>query len=149
MTVGNLSEKKYIEDMKVRWDKKEPGKGEKWEAYWAEGREKQYEPVFQYFFSKESGLKITQDAPYTLHVKIMQMEPGWNIGIKGLRSSTEVIAVITKSDDPKRPIAVTELSRFRGRDGNGGDFEAVRRIKEAFAEAGEGLGQLVKSKSGS
>jgi hypothetical protein len=148
MTVGNLSEKKYIEQMKARWDKEESGKGEKWEAYWSEGKEKQFEPVFQYFFSKESGIKISEDAPYTLHVKTMQMEPGWNIGIKGLRSSVEAMAVITKSDDPKHPVAVIELSRFRGSDGNGGDFEALRRIKEAYAEAGKGLGKLIKSKLG-
>jgi hypothetical protein len=148
MTVGNLPEEKYIEQMKARWNKEEAGKGEKWEAYWSEGREKQYEPVFEYFFLKETGLKITDNAPYTLQVKTKLMEPGWNIGIKSLRSSIEGLAIITKSDDPKHPLTVIELPRSRGRDGNGGDFEAVRRIKEAYAEGGKGLGKIIKSKVG-
>lgn len=145
MTVGKFSGEKYIENMKARWNQEEAGKGEKWETYWLEAREKRYEPVFKHFFSKESGLKTNPDAEYKLVFKTMHTEPGWNIGVKGLRSSIEAIAYVVKVDNPNQILTTFGLSKFRATDGNGGDWEAARRIQEAYLEAAKALGSLIKT----
>ena len=83
MEVGKKSEREYVADKKESYNKKEPGRGDKWEESWISDRSRRFEPRFEEAFNSASNVQIGiyPKEKYTLIFKTVFTEPGFNIGI--------------------------------------------------------------------
>jgi hypothetical protein len=146
MSVGKFpDEADYIAKKKEEYDKKEPGRGDKWEAQWIADRKERFEPQFRELFSKYADMStVDANAPYTLIFKTTMTEPGWNIGISRSPAfiNAEVWVVDTKS--PEKVLSKVSITKSPGRDAMGYDYETGAPIQEAYAKAGKELGAMIK-----
>lgn len=150
MTVGKKkTEAQYIKEKKADYNKKEEGKGDKWEQSWVADRVDRYHPHFEELFNKVSGKTIGNfpDAKYTMIVKTTRTEPGYNIGIsrKNAEIDAEIIIVETANRDSKK--AKISLTRAPGRSAGGYDYDSGVRIEEAYEMAGKAFGKYVKKQA--
>ena len=68
---------------------KQPGKGDRWAEKWVNNRSSVYEPMFEELLNKllfkgktnATAAKNQKDAKYTILVKTVMTEPGFNIGV--------------------------------------------------------------------
>ncbi len=149
MSVGKFpKEADYIAQKKSDLDKKEPGRGDKWEQNWKDDRQERFEPQFRELFSKYAEMStVGEDSPYTLIFKTIKTEPGWNIGISRAPAFIDAEAWIVDSTDKNKVIAKITIMKAPGRDFMGYDYETGARLQEAYAKAGKELGAFIKSKS--
>ncbi|HEY0271613.1 MAG TPA: hypothetical protein VGC22_00455 [Chitinophaga sp.] len=151
LTVGEEGkEANYIKRKKAELDKKEEGRGDKWEQAWLGDRQAHYEPKFiETFNANAKGLVLVQDSskPLTMVYKVLFIEPGYNVGISRKNASANGEAWVINPAEPKKA-----LVKFRVMDAPGGsffrtDFDAAGRITTTFVNAAKGLAkQLSKDK---
>lgn len=148
MAVGKFpKEADYIAQKKTDLDKKEPGRGDKWEQTWISDRKERFEPQFRELFSKYAGMStVDENSPYTMIFKTVKTEPGWNIGITRASAFIDAEAWIVDSSDPNKIIAKITISKAPGRDAMGFDYETGARLQEAYAKSGKELGAFIKGK---
>jgi len=149
MAVGKFpKEEDYIAQKKTDLDKKEPGRGDKWEETWVSDRKERFEPQFRELFSKYSGMStVDESSPYTLVFKTVKTEPGWNIGITRAPAFIDAEAWIVDSKDRDKVIAKITITKAPGRDAMGYDYETGARLQEAYAKSGKELGAFIKGKA--
>jgi len=147
MSVGKFkTEAEYIDKKKGEYNKKEEGKGDKWEKDWVADRKERYAPQFTELFNKNcDDIKVVDGSndEYTLVVKTMKTEPGYNIGItrKNAEISGEILVVETKN--PTRIVLRMTFEKAVGRSFGGYDFDTGFRIQEAYADLGKALGKYM------
>ena len=148
MSVGKFpKEADYIAQKKTDLDKKEPGRGDKWEQTWVSDRQERFEPQFRELFSKYSGMStVGEDSPYTLIFKTLKTEPGWNIGITRAPAFIDAEAWVVDTKDPNKVLAKISITKAPGRDAMGYDYETGARLQEAYAKSGKELGAFIKGK---
>jgi hypothetical protein len=148
MKVGkNLSEDKYLKERVEKYNKEERGKGDRFKKSWLGAREDRYEPKFETLRSKylsKYKMDVVRDkeAKYTLIVKTVYTEPGFNIGVMKRPASVtfEFVFVETATGKIK---AKYFLDKVPGSQMNGYDFDACTRIAESYAKAGKMLGAYI------
>ncbi len=154
MAVGKFkTEADYIEKKKNEYNEDEPGKGDRWEEEWHADKENTYHRKFEELFNvimygHNTGMKIGSypNADYTLVLKTIFLEPGFNIGISRKDASINVIAEFVTSDDPENILAVITMDKVPGRGAMGGDFDTEYRIGEAYAKCGKELAEYLWKK---
>lgn len=148
MSVGKFpKEADYIAQKKSDLDKKEPGRGDKWEATWISDRQERFEPQFRELFSKYSEIStVGENSPYTLIFKTVKTEPGWNIGITRAPAFIDAEAWIVDSQNHDKVLAKIMITKAPGRDAMGYDYETGARLQEAYAKSGKELGAFIKGK---
>jgi hypothetical protein len=149
MAVGKFpKEADYITQKKTDLDKKEPGRGDKWEATWVSDRKERFEPQFRELFSKYSEMStVDESSPYTLIFKTVKTEPGWNIGITRAPAFIDAEAWIVDTKDRNKVLAKITITKAPGRDAMGYDYETGARLQEAYAKSGKELGAFIKGKT--
>jgi len=149
MAVGKFAdEAEYIEKKKAEYDKKEPGRGDKFEAAWVADRQDRFEPQFRELFSKYSDMTTVDDSsPYTLIFKTVKTEPGWNIGISSSPAYIDAEVWIVDSKNPDKVVAKISVTKSPGRTVMGYDFDTGARLQEAYAKAGKEVGAFIKGKA--
>ncbi|MBA4054549.1 MAG: hypothetical protein C0490_07550 [Marivirga sp.] len=149
MSVGKFpKEADYIAQKKTDLDKKEPGRGDKWEETWVSDRKERFEPQFRELFSKYSEMStVDENSPYTLIFKTVKTEPGWNIGITRAPAFIDAEAWIVDTKDRNKVIAKITITKAPGRDAMGYDYETGARLQEAYAKSGKELGAFIKGKA--
>ena len=148
MTVGKkLTEDEYVSKKVKEGNEKEAGKGDKWKVSWTGSREARFQPKFETLINKsmeKAGIKASQgaDAKYTLIVKTVYTEPGFNIGImkQAAYVNFEMIFVETAS---KNEVAKYVLTKIPGSQAMGYDFDAGSRIAECYAKGGKMQGAYI------
>lgn len=151
MGVGKGTEDDYVNEKVTKYNKDEPGKGDKWKAAWLSARTRQYQPMFEELLNKEledAGAKAGNypTAPYTLILKTTFTEPGFNVGVMRMPAYTNSEAVFVKTGTTAEEAVVT-MRKAPGRDAMGFDYDAGARISESYAKSGKSLGKfLVKKK---
>jgi hypothetical protein len=145
MTIGKdeLTEADYIARKKSEFDKKEAGRGDKWEKAWVSDRKERFEPNFTELFEKHSRLKINNDSKYTLIFHTTRTEPGWNVGVMRAPARIDGEAILVETGKPTNVIAKITVTNAPGRDVMGYDFETGVRLQEAYAKSGKEVGKLV------
>lgn len=143
---AGIPEKKFVSDRSAAWDAKERGKGAEWEQVWLAGQKKYYQSSFRKTLAQYSGLQVSDNAPYTIILKTIRIEPGWSGGIIGGVAWLEAEALVVNSADQQQVIARIQLPTCKGQDAVGGDFEMVKRIQQAYGEAGKLLGWYLRRK---
>lgn len=146
MRVGKYDqESEYIAEKKADYNKKEAGRGDKWEESWKGDRKARFEPQFTELFEKHSSFAIGNypDAKYTMQINTTRTEPGYNIYIsrKNAEIDLEVIIVETGS---KRVVAKYSVKNALGRTFGGYDYDSGTRVEEAYATAGKHFGKELK-----
>jgi hypothetical protein len=146
MGVGKFkTEEEYVNSKVKEYNEKEAGKGDKWKESWETSRQRVYQPKFEELFNKNAGISGSQNngnAKYTLIVKTVFTEPGFNVGVasKPAAVSFEYIFVET---DSKNVVATYTQVNVPGAQAMGYDFDTSTRISESYAKAGKMLGGFI------
>lgn len=146
MGVGKYAkEEDYIARKTEEYNKKEPGKGDNWARSWKADREARYEPKFHELFAKTSGIASgnAPSAKYTMIVKTLFTEPGYNIGVTRANASVNLEVTIVETENKGNVLAKISVQKAVGRTFGGFDFDTGLRIAEAYADAGKALGAFV------
>ncbi len=145
ITVGKFkNEQEYITTKTEEYNKKEAGKGDSWAASWKNDREARYQPKFIELFTLSSGMSVAKDAKYTMIVKTLSIEPGWNIGISRKNAEIDLEVWIVETANKSSKLATFTISNVPGGTAFGYDFDTGLRISEAYAKAGKSLGKSLK-----
>ena len=145
ITVGKYkNEQDYIVAKTEEYNKKEAGKGDSWAASWKNDREARYEPKFIELFKLSSGMSVVTTAKYTMIVKTISIEPGWNIGISRKNAEIDLEIWIVETANKSSKLATFTINNVPGGTAFGYDFETGLRISEAYAKAGKSLGKSLK-----
>lgn len=146
-SVGKFkTEAEYVDKKKGEYNKKEEGKGDKWEKDWIADRTERYAPQFTELFNKSSdNIKVGEysSEKYTLVVKTLKTEPGYNIAIsrKNAEISGEILVVETAN--PGTTVLRMTFEKALGRSFGGYDYDTGFRIQEAYADLGKALGKYM------
>lgn len=145
MGVGKFkTEEEYVKSKVDEHNQKEAGKGDKWKESWEGSRQRVYHPKFEELFNKNAGIKASQNnenAKYTLIVKTVFTEPGFNVGVakKPAAVSFEYIFVETGTD---KVVAKYSQKNVPGAQAMGYDYDTSTRISESYAKAGKTFGKF-------
>lgn len=146
-SVGDFrNENDYIAKKKAEYNEKEPGRGDKWAEAWKADRAKRFEPKFFELineYSAETNTKFVAsgDAEYTMVVKTVKTEPGFNIAI--MRKPALIDIDVTIKDKAGKTVARLTGEDIKGRGYGGFDFDTGTRLQEAYALAGKTLGNFI------
>jgi hypothetical protein len=143
---ADIQETAYVNARKAEWDSEQSGKGEQWVNHWNGSKTSLYGPAFSAQFAKNSGVKVENNATYTMILKTKQIEPGWNGGPMGGKAFIVCDLWIVDTSDESKVIAKFNVGKTKGLDKTGGDFEMGRRIQQAYANAGIKIGAYFKKK---
>lgn len=149
MTVGKkLTEEEYVNKKVSENNAKEQGTGDKWKAGWINARKERYQPKFIELFNKESAENMrtisenVSDAKYTLIVKTVYTEPGFNIGIVRERSRVDFIFLVVETSNHANVVAELFAESVPGGQAMGYDFDAGSRITESYAKGAKMLAKF-------
>lgn len=146
MSVGRFdNEADYIASKKEDYNKKEAGRGDKWEKAWVGDRKSRFEPAFIDLFEKNTSFALGNypDAKYSMVINTNRTEPGFNIYISKKNAEIDLeIAIIETST--KKEICTYSVKRAPGRTFGGYDYDTGLRIEEAYATAGKHFGKDLK-----
>ena len=145
LSIGKYkSDQDYITAKTEEYNKKEPGKGDSWAVSWKNDRQSRYEPKFIELFKINSGMNVMTEANYTMIVKTLSIEPGWNIGISRKNAEIDLEVWIVETKNKSNKLATFTISNVPGGTAFGYDFDSGLRISEAYANAGKKLGKSLK-----
>lgn len=149
MMVGKKTEADYKAEKIAAYNEKQPGKGDRWAEKWVNSRSAVYEPMFEELINKilfkektdATAAKNQKDAKYTIVVKTVMLEPGFNSFAMKVNPycDFEVSWVETATG---KVMAKAFLNNVMGvvMNDNDWDFDPSNRIKECFAKAGKMIG---------
>lgn len=145
ITVGKYkNEQEYITAKTEEYNKKEAGKGDSWAASWKRDKQARFEPKFLELFKLTSGMSVAADAKYTMIVKTLSIEPGWNVGISRKNAEIDLEIWIVETSNKSNKLASFTISNVPGGTAFGYDFDTGLRISEAYAKAGKSLAKFFK-----
>jgi hypothetical protein len=145
MSVGKYKkEQDYIDVKKEEYNKKEPGRGDRWAKSWVSDRGGRFEPKFAELFVENSKMVITTRAKYTLIFHTTSTEPGYNIAISRKNAEIDGEVLIVETANRNNVIAKLSVNNAPGRTFMGNDYDTGERISEAYAKAGKSLGKYIK-----
>ena len=151
LIVGKKSEDDYIKEKVAEYNKDEPGKGDRWQINWKKDRTNRYEPKFEELMNKylnENNIKVGADATakYTVIIKTLVIEPGFNVGVMRRPASINVEISFVETSNKSVDIAKVTMIRVPGSDVFGYDFDVAQRISESYAKCGKELAKLIIKK---
>jgi hypothetical protein len=146
---GELAEADYVQSRKKEYNDKQPGRGDKWERSWYDGRQTVLEPKFKLLLEKYGDIKATSDARYTLIFNTLRLDPGWNLGIpisvlSFVRDDAEIDGeiFIVETANPDNLIARIEITKARGHVG-GTETDSNNILSESYARSGKEVGKMI------
>jgi hypothetical protein len=153
MVVGNAGlEADYISSKKADYNKKEPGKGDKFEQSWKSAPANTYEPKFEELINKQlndigiSAAQNAKNAKYTLIVHTTFIEPGFNVGVMKKPAYCDFELSLVETANPSVVLSSAILKNIPGSQMGGFDFDASARIGESYGKAGKMTGKsMVKA----
>lgn len=155
MLVGKISEEDYKKEKIAKFNAKQPGKGERWAEIWVNNRATTYEPAFEdlcskIFFKAKSDVIVARKQPnakYTLLVKTLMTEPGFNaVVMKQNPFCNFEVSWVEKATG--KVMAKGLLNKIPGvvMTNDDFDFDPAPKIKECYAKAGKMCGKkMVKA----
>lgn len=152
MEVGKFKKEQDYLDKKVKEkNDKAAGSGDKWLESWNGSRERVYQPKFETLFNKTLAKKNMTiatdrvDAKYTLIVKTIFTEPGFNIGIVKQASFVSFEYTIIETGTENVLCTMTQF-KVPGSHAMGMDYDTSTRISESYAKAGKMLAGFIYKK---
>jgi hypothetical protein len=139
---NNEAEADYVKEKTTEYNNKTPGKGDTWAKAWVSDRSDKYEPRFNGVFTKEVGMTVDPKAKYTLIVKTVSLEPGFNVGVASHSADITGEAWLVETANPSNIVAKLSFTKAPGRM-FGADFDTGIRIQECYATAARALGKFM------
>jgi hypothetical protein len=142
-------EKDYIDKKKDEYNKKEPGRGDKWEQDWKSDRPNKLEPKFIEGYG-EFGVTAKADSKYTLIFNTTFIEPGYNVYVSRKNASLNGIATLVLTSDKSKEIAKITADNIINY-GNavwGYDFDTGARLEGVYKSAGSSIAKFISKKLG-
>lgn len=149
MAVGRFkSEAEYTQKKVEEYNKKEAGKGEKWLETWNNDKKQRFEPGFEEKINKileKPGVVAGKDknAKYTMIVKTIFFEPGFNVGIERKNARIDLELTVVETANPFNVIAKMTLMKVQGGGAMGFDFDSGYRVQKAYEIAGMIVGRYL------
>jgi hypothetical protein len=150
MAVGKYkNEKDYIEKRSADMNKKEAGTGDKWAQAWVNDRETRFQPMFEKNLNGKlnpAGISARQkadDAKYTLIVRTVFTEPGYNVGVSRMNAYINMMVDLVESANPGTVLGTIELSKVQSVNMMGYDYDTGGRIESCYDRAGEWTGSFL------
>ena len=150
LKVGKKPEAEYKKEKIDDFNKKQPGKGERWAEKWVNNRAAVYEPMFEELLNKilfkaktnVTAAKNQTTAKYTLIVHTTMIEPGFNAVVMKVDPSCN-FEFSWIENATKKVMAKGEMNRVAGHVmfDNDWEFDPSNRIKECYAKAGKKIGK--------
>ncbi|PID88404.1 MAG: hypothetical protein CSB06_00195 [Bacteroidia bacterium] len=150
MKVGKMTEEKYVEKTKKKYNDKEEGKGDRWAEAWEADRANRFEPKFESLLNKyldSKGILAedgSQDAKYTMTVHTTWTEPGFFGGVVQKPAYISGLVIFTEKGNESKKLAVLEFIKSPGN--SVASFDTGERIKEAYAKLGKTLAKYLLKK---
>ena len=150
MMVADVTEEQYKKEKIAKFNEKQPGKGERWAEKWVNSRSLAYEPMFEELISKNvfkaNGGTIAKnqaDAKYTVYVKTVNTDPGWNAVVmkRNPKCVFEISIIEIASGKVKAKGEMKANGILMG--GSDWDFDPTNSIKECYAKAGNQVGKMI------
>ena len=150
MAVGKYeNEQDYINKRVADMNKKEAGTGDTWAKAWVTDRDTRFHPMFE----KNLNLKLdaagavgkqnATDAKYTLIVRTIFTEPGYNIGVSRQNAYVNMIVDLVETANPGTVLGTVELKNVQSVYMGGYDFDTGSRIQSCYDRAGDWLGNFL------
>ncbi|MCX6151081.1 MAG: hypothetical protein NTX22_11185 [Ignavibacteriales bacterium] len=144
MKVGDLTEEEYTQKKVAEYNEKEKGKGDEWLRNWKRDRADRFQPKFEELMNKNLEGKIKVDpsatsAKYTLILKTLLSDPGWNIGIMRRDAMIRTEAIFVETANHNNILTVIEIKKSPGGTFGGFDFDSGLRMQESYAKCGKTL----------
>jgi len=154
MAVGKFNnEQDYLDKKVAEYNEKEAGKGDAWKESWEADREGRFHPKFEELmnrYTSKANCNFDQtniNAQYTLILKTIFTEPGFNIGVMRKDAMINVEVIFVERANPENQLAVITMTNVPGRDATGNDYDTGFRISEAYAKCGKSLGAYLVKKA--
>jgi hypothetical protein len=150
MMVADATEETYKKEKIAKFNEKQPGKGERWAEKWVNARALTYEPMFEelsnkFIFKANGGTaaKKQADAKYTIYVRTLNTDPGWNAVVMKRNPKCvfeiSIIEIATGKEKAKGEMKASGI--LMG--GSDWDFDPTNSIKECYAKAGKEVGKKI------
>lgn len=153
MMVGKKPEAEYKKEKIDMYNGKQAGKGDKWAEKWVNTRGAIYEPAFDELVNKglsavgASASTNAKDAKYTIEVKTVMLEPGFNSYV--MKVDPHVLFEISYLDASGKSLAKGQLTAFGVKMfDNDFDFDPSGRIKECYAKCGKEVAKSISKAIG-
>ena len=150
MMVADATEEDYKKEKIAKFNEKQPGKGERWAEKWVNARTLTYEPMFEeliskYVFKANGGTiaKKQPDAKYTVFVKTVNTDPGWNAVV--MKRNPKCVFEISIMEVATGKVKAKGEMKANGvlMGGSDWDFDPTNSIKECYAKAGKEVGKMI------
>lgn len=149
MKVGKKSEADYCSEKVADYNKKSPGSGDSWLKQWKNNRESTYQPKFEDLLNKylsKTGISAypsNEDAKYTLILKTVFTEPGFNVGVMDQSAYITVEASFVETANKDKVLAKKTFKKMPGATAFGPDWDVATRVSESYAKAGKETGKWI------
>ena len=154
MAVGKFdNEEDYIAKKVSEYNAKEPGKGDSWKESWVNDREARFQPKFAELLNNYTAKancnfdETNIDALYTMIIKTVFTEPGFNVGVMRKDAMINVKVIFVERSNPDNVLAEMTIDKVPGRTAMGYDYDTGLRISEAYAKCGKSLGAFLVKKA--
>lgn len=145
MKYGKMTQAEYIVQEKEKREGKEEGSGDAWEEAFISDRD-EFKSRFLSAMEQYAGdLYVVEDDPdykYTMQVKSIFTEPGFNIGIRSKNSIIDLEISFIETASPENVIAIIKLTKATGTS----SADKRMRVADAYAMAARSLGKYFKKK---
>lgn len=150
MRVCNIKEEDYLGEKREEKNARSQGKGDYWVQQWEQNKSEDFPKRFEVLFNKymqKKNLKVERgaDAPYTLIVRTISLDPGFHTGtIVSQPALVNLDFYFVKSDNPEVVLLKLKVENVEGADASGfGSFDAGVRMGECYAKAGKILAKYI------
>lgn len=164
MVPGNKTEADYLAKNKEAMNRKEAGRGDRWEKAWYDCRKERGEPQFRELFSKRSKIQVSDEpGTYTLIFKSLRffdddllIESGMDAEINRDPAYMDAEVWIVETQNPGQVMVKLLMTHIPGRltsmsgswSGNSAYYDVKIRLALAYARAGDMLGRFVATSLG-
>jgi hypothetical protein len=154
MGVGKYkSADEYASEKVAEMNKKKEGTGDAWLEKWKSDRTDRFEPSFRKDFNGEvdsynlSGKDNSPNAKYTLIVRTMFMEPGFNAtmvtSFAKKPAYIDVLVDLVETANPGTILGTVEMKKIQSKSMGGYDYDTGGRVESCYERAGEYLGKFL------
>lgn len=151
MEIGKFkNEKSYIENGIKDRNNKKPGSGDEWAVKWESDKTDRFQPTFERNLNAkllDIGMKAEENAvnaKYTLIVKTVFMEPGFQSGV-GISKPAYInmIVDLVETSNQAGVVGQIEYNKIQSVNMMGYDFDTGGRIQSCYDRAGDNIGKLI------
>lgn len=149
MAVGKFkNETDYINKRVADMNKKEAGSGDTWAIAWKNDRSARFHPMFENNFNANVGKcglsgKEGIDATYTLIIKTVFTEPGFNVGVTRQNAYINLVVDLVETANPGTVLGSFEYKNVQSVNMMGYDFDTGGRIQSCYDRAGDNVGKFI------